>query len=44
MDMQNVVRENHVYKHMWTPVLSEELSVFPEENNIHDRHAVSMMK
>ena len=44
MDVQNVIREHHIYKCVWAPVISEEFSVFPEENNIHDHHAVSVMK
>ena len=42
MDVQNIVTENHIYKRVWAPVIGEELSVFPEENDIHDRHAVSV--
>ena len=44
MDIQSGVRGHYVYKRMWTPVIGEELTVLPEENNIHDRHAVTMMK
>ena len=44
MDVQNIIREHHVYKRMWAPVIGEELSVFPEENNIPSHHAVSVMK
>ena len=28
-----------LHKRMWTPVIGKELTVLPEENNIHDRHA-----
>ena len=44
MDVQNVVREHHVYKCVGAPVIGEELSVFPEKNNTHNCHAVSMTK
>ena len=44
MDIPGVVRGHYVYKRMWTPVIGEELTVLPEENNIHDRYAVAVMK
>ena len=44
MDVESVVRGHHVYKSLWTPVLDETLTVLPEENNIHDRHSVTVMK
>ena len=44
MDVQSVVRGHNVYKHVWAPVTGEELTVLPEESNIHDSHAVAVMK
>ena len=41
MDIQSVVRGHHNYKNVWIPVIDEELTVLPEENNIH---IVTMMK
>ena len=38
------MRGHHVYKHVWTPVLDEELTCIPEENNNHDVYAVAVMK
>ena len=40
--MQNIKSEHHVYERVWAPVTGEELSVFPEENNIHNRYAISV--
>ena len=36
-----VVRGHHVYKHIWTPGIGEELSVEKEPGNLHDSFAVS---
>ena len=44
IDVQNVKREHHVYKRVWASIIGEELSVFPEQNKIHNRHAISMPK
>ena len=44
IDMQNVVWKHHIYKNVWDLVIAERLYVFPEENNVHDHHAVSVMK
>ena len=41
MEIQSVVRGDHIYKVVWTPVIGEELSVLSEENNDHDRSAWS---
>ena len=44
MEIQSIVRGHHIYKVVWTPVIGEELTVIPEENNDHDRHAIAVMK
>ena len=44
MGVQNIKREHYVYKRVWAPVIGGELSVFPDENNIHNRHTVSVTK
>ena len=44
MDMQKLIRDHHIYQRGWAPVIGKELSVFPEENNIHNCHAISVMK
>ena len=41
---ESVVRGHHVYKHIWTPGISEELSVEKEPGNLHDSFAVSVVK
>ena len=41
---ESVVRGHHVYKHIWTPGIGEELSVEKEPGNLHDSFAVSMVK
>ena len=38
MEIQSTVRGHHIYKDIWTPVIGEELTVIPEENNEHDPH------
>ena len=42
MDVQSIKREHHVHERVWAPVIGEDLSVFPEENNIHNRHTISV--
>ena len=42
--VESVVRGHHVYKEIWTPELGEVLTVCKEPDNIHDRHAVCVMK
>ena len=39
-----VIRGHHIYKVIWMPTLGEELQLMPEEDNIHDNHAVAVMK
>ena len=43
MDMQSVKKDT-ILQHVWTPVINEELTVSPVENNIHDHYAIVMMK
>ena len=38
-----VVREHHIYKDIWTPVIGEELTCRKEFGNIHDLHAVAVI-
>ena len=42
--MESVIRGHHVYKSVWHPILGEQLILEREDNNSHDRHAVSVMK
>ena len=42
--MGSVVRGHHVYKTIWSPILGEELQCCRETGNIHDLHAVAMIK
>ena len=44
MDIKSEARGHHIYKHVWTSVIHKELTVLPEESNIHDQHAVTVMK
>ena len=39
----SVVKEPHVYKSIWMPVICQELQVKPEDDNEHDKHAVSVI-
>ena len=40
----SVMRGHHGYKCVWTPVVDEELTCIPEENNNHNVYAVAVMK
>ena len=40
---ESVVRGHHVYKAVWTPLIGEELPIFPEPGNVHDKRAVSVI-
>ena len=40
---ESVVRGHHVYKHVWTREIGEELSVKKEPGNLHDNFAVSVV-
>ena len=44
MEIQSIMRGHHIYKVLWTPVIGEELTVTPEENNNHNRHTIAVMK
>ena len=44
MEILSIMRGHHIYKVLWTPVIGEELTVTPEENNNHDHHATVVMK
>ena len=41
---ESVVRDHHVYKRVWSPVVGEILQLSCEEDNDHDRFSVSVMK
>ena len=41
---KSVVRDRHLYKHIWTPGIDEALSVEKEPCNLHDNFAISMVK
>ena len=41
---ESVVRGHHLYKHIWTAGISEELSVEKEPGNLHDNLAASVVK
>ena len=43
-EMESVVRGHHIYKVVWTPVIGEELLLQPEDDNEHDRYAVSLLR
>ena len=43
-EIDSVVRGHHVYKTIWTPVLSETLEVEQEVDNEHDDHAVAVVR
>ena len=42
--LDSIVRMHHVYKTVWTSWLGEILTVIPEPENNHDRHAVCVKK
>jgi len=42
--INTVVRGHHVYKDIWTPVIGEELACRKEFGNIHDLHAVAVIR
>ena len=44
LTVDSVIRGHHIYKVIWTPTLGVELQLMPEEDNIHDNHAVAVMK
>ena len=36
----SVVRDHHIYKSIWTPVIGEEFSLEREDSNAHNEYAV----
>jgi site-specific recombinase len=42
--LESIVRGHHIYKTIWTPRLGETLTVQHEQDNDHDRYAVSVVK
>ena len=42
--INSVVRGHHVYKDIWTPEIGEELTCRREVGNIHDLHAVAILR
>lgn len=40
----SVIRGHYIYKSIWTPVVGETLEARIEENNIHDRFAISVLR
>ena len=42
-EKESVLRGHHVYKHIWTPQIGEELVTEIEEDNYHDSYAVAVM-
>ena len=44
MTKESIVREHHVYKEVWRPIIGQQLPVFSETDNIHDRRAVAVYK
>ena len=43
-EKESVVRGHHIYKASWAPSIGEESSVKREDDNLHDNHAVAVMK
>ena len=39
---ESVVRGHHIFKEVWRPVIGQELPVFSEPNNHHDRRVVAI--
>ena len=42
--LEGVVSGHHMYKHIWTPFISEKLQLIPEEGNEHDSKVVAILK
>lgn len=42
--VESVVRGYHIYKTIWTPYIGEKLPLEAEDNNLHDRHAVAVIR
>ena len=43
-EVSSYVRGHHIYKSVWTPIISEELDCVREINNIRDRYTVAVVK
>ena len=43
-ESESCFRGHHIYKDVWTPVVTEELSCRREEGNISDPYAVAIIK
>ena len=43
-EINSIIQGHHVYKTIWTPVLSETLEVGLENNNEHDNYAVAIFR
>uniref|UniRef100_A0A1X7U355 HIRAN domain-containing protein n=1 Tax=Amphimedon queenslandica TaxID=400682 RepID=A0A1X7U355_AMPQE len=41
---ESVITGHHVYKTVWTPIISEELHTEVEDDNGHNKYAVAVMK
>ena len=44
LEVESVVRGHHVYKAVWTPVIGEELLLEAEDDNVHDKYAVCVVR
>ena len=42
--LQSVVTGHHIYKSVWSPAIGERLPLAREEDNVHDRYAVAVIK
>ena len=44
IEVDSCVRGHHVYNHIWTPTLGEDLQCITEDSNDNDPYAVAIMK
>ena len=42
--LESVIRGRHIYKQIWRPLVGEILTLEREEDNNHDKFAVSLLK
>ena len=42
--VESIIRGHHIYKSIWNPIIGEELEVYREPDNVHDRRAVCVKK
>ena len=42
--LDSVVRGYHLYWHIWTPVVGEQLDIVCKDDNEHNARAVAVMK